>query len=149
MRPLIRRICTLPAQLLGAAAALCFASSQVWAQAALPSMPRVLPPVVDITTASIAGEVRDMVVKGDSIEVTYVNTGTIATAVAGDVYLYFGPDRLAASVALVNGPIVCAGATQFLRAALPKLARGKYVIVAIVDYGGENLTAAKAALDMR
>ena len=149
MSPFIRRLTSLPATLIGAAAAMCFASSAVWAQPAHQSAGRVLPPVVDLATAAIAGEVRDMVLKGDSVEVMYVNTGTVPTVISGEVQVYVTEEDLKASVMFADALTVKAGATVRFRVAMPKLQRGKYTMIAIVDYGGETMTAAKAALQMR
>jgi len=149
MSPILRRFTSLPATLIGAAAALCFASSHVWAQSAQQPTGRALPPVVDVTTASIAGAVRDMTIKGDSIEVTYTNSGTVATVIAGEVQVYVSEDDVKASMVFAEAVTINAGATQRFRVALPKLARGRYTLIAIVDYGGVTMSAAKAALDMR
>jgi hypothetical protein len=148
MSTFFRRFTSLPARLIGAAAAVCFASSQVWAQSTARSTDRALPPVIDVTTASIAGAIRDMAIKGDSIEVTYVNNGTVPTVINGEVQLYVAEDDIRASVVFADALTVRAGATLRFRVAMPKLGRGKYTMIAIVDYGGVTMTAAKAALQM-
>lgn len=168
MRSLLRHILPLPAKLIGAAAALCFASSQVWAQASSParssartsapstgpaadagSRPAGLRPVVDLTKVRIAGEVRNMVLQGDSVEVTYANNGTLPTIITGEVQVYLTEDDLKATMVFAEALAVNPGATHRFRVAMPKLDRGRYTMIAIVDYGGETMTAAKAALEMR
>lgn len=147
MRTFIRRIVSLPAWAIGMASSMLFASSQVWAQATprqADGVPRML-----AATPSIAGEVRNMVIKGDSIEITYANTGTAPTTIVGEVQVHVSEEEIAASVSFADAVTVKAGATQRFRAAMPKLAKGRYMLLAIVDYGGENMTAAKATLDMR
>ncbi len=57
-------------------------------------------------------------------------------------------DDIWASVVFADALTVRAGTTLRLRVAMPKLGRGKYTMIAIVDYGGETMTAAKAALQM-
>jgi len=149
MPPFLRRLTSLPATLIGAAAAMFFASSAVWAQPVHQAGGRVLPPVIDLATAAISGEVRDMALKGDSVEVTYVNTGTAPTVITGEVQVYLTEEDLKASVVFADALTVKSGATMRFRVAMPKLPRGKYTMIAIVDYGGETMTAAKAALQMR
>lgn len=150
MRILLRRILPLPAKLIGAAAALCFASSHVWAQAPIQeAVSTGLRPVIDLAKARVAGEVRNMVLRGDSVEVTYTNSGTLPTVITGEVQVYRTEDDLRASVVFAEALAVNPGAVRRFRVAMPKLERGRYTLVAIVDYGGTTMTAAKAALDMR
>lgn len=148
MRTFFRRIASLPAWAIGLAASMCFASSQVWAQAtprqSADGGPRML-----AAAPSIGGEVRNMVIRGDSIEITYANTGTTPTTIVGEVQVHVSDEEIAASVPFVDALTIKAGATQRFRVAIPKLAKGRYMLLAIVDYGGETMTAAKATLDMR
>ncbi len=148
MHDFFRRLASLPAKVIGLAAAMCFASSQVWAQ----SVPRQVPVGTSGVVAdspSIAGAVRNVVIKGDSIEITYANTGTVATTIVGAVQVHVSEDEIAASVPFADAVTVPSGATQRFRVAMPKLSRGRYTLLAIVEYGGESMTAAKATLDMR
>lgn len=147
MPPFLLRLASLPARVIGLAAATCFASSQVWAQ----SVQRQADGASRVTAAapSIAGEVRNLAIKGDSIEIAYANTGTVATTIVGAVQVHVTEDEIAASVPFADALTVPAGATQRFRVAMPKLAKGRYTLLAIVDYGGETMTAAKATLDMR
>ncbi len=58
-------------------------------------------------------------------------------------------DSVAASVPFAESVTVKAGATQRFRVPMPKLAKGSYVMMAVVDYGGTTMTAARARLDIR
>lgn len=148
MRTCIRRLISLPAWALGAAASMFFASSHAWGQAAPRQSADMRPRVLSVAP-SIAGEVRNVVIKSDSIEITYANTGTVPTTIVGEVQLHVSEDEIAASVQFADAVTIKAGATQRFRVAMPKLAKGRYMLLAIVEYGGENMTAAKATLDMR
>ena len=148
MRNILRRIAAFPAWAIGAAASMLFASSQVWAQTT-PRQSPVDAPRLLAATPSIAGQVRNMVIKGDSIEITYANTGTAPSTIVGEVQVHVSEEEIAASLPFADTVTIRAGATQRFRVAMPKLARGRYTLLAIVDYGGENMTAAKATLDMR
>lgn len=148
MRNVIHRIASLPGWAIATAASMLFASSQVWAQAA-PRQSNEGAPRLLAATPSIAGEVRNMVIKGDSIEITYANTGTAPTTIIGEVQVHVSEDEIAASLPFADTVTVRSGATQRFRVAMPKLAKGRYTLLAIVDYGGEHMTAARATLDMR
>ncbi len=147
MRHFLRRLASLPAWAIGTAAAMCFASSQVWAQGAPRQSAAVRAPVI-AAVPSIAGEVRNMVIMGDSLEITYANTGTTPTTIFGEVQVHLSADAIAASVPFANSQTIDSGTTRRFRVAMPKLAKGRYTLLAIVEYGGEHMTAAKATLDM-
>jgi hypothetical protein len=97
----------------------------------------------------VDGEVRDLVLKGDSIEVTYKNTGTRATAIVGELQVRGDDEELVSSVLLADSVVVKAGATVRMRVAMPTLPRGRYTMFAVVDFGGPEMTAAQAALEIR
>ena len=148
MRNTFRQLASLPAWAIGLAASMFFASSQAWGQAAPLRASDARPRVLSVAP-SIAGEVRNMVIRADSIEITYVNTGTVPTTIIGEVQVHISEDEIAASLPFADAVMIRAGATQRFRVATPKLAKGRYVLLALVEYGGENMTAAKATLDMR
>ena len=156
MRRLIRRLASLPGTILGLAASMVFASRQVWGQAApiSPSAKAAAPAGRFFTpiTPAIEGKLTNMAIvgaKGDTIELTYQNTGTVPMPIAGEVQVHAGADDTVASVPFVDGLMVRAGATQRFRVPMPKLTKGRYTLIAIVDYGGETMTAAQAKLDIR
>ena len=155
MSPFLRRLSTLPGSILGMAASLCFASTQVWAQASPGTVKgassEAIAPVTS-TTPAIDGKLRNMIItgaKGDSIEITYANTGTMATAIVGEVQVFVSEDEVVATVPFADAQIIRAGTTQRFRVAMPKLAKGRYTLIAIVEYGGETMTAAQATLAIR
>ena len=95
------------------------------------------------------GEVTDLVVKGKSLEVRYRNTGAEPTAILGELQVRSEDDSLLLAVPLVEDRVVKAGREEKLRVPMPALPRGRYVLYAVVSYGGDTLTAAQAALEIR
>lgn len=89
-----------------------------------------------------------MYVKNDSLEVVFKNTGREQTHIVGEVQVQTGSDSLVTTIPLEDAT-VSVGATRYMRVPMPKLPRGKYVLMAIVDFGGEQLTTVQAALEMR
>lgn len=114
----------------------------ITAQAA-PASPSAAP------LATVDGEVSDMFVKGKSLEVRYRNTGTTATEIVGEVQVRDGDDSLVAAVPLVEGTRVDAGKRKTFRVAMPSLPPGRYTMYAVVNFGGDTLTAAQAELEIR
>jgi hypothetical protein len=102
-----------------------------------------------VPVLTVDGEVSDMFVKGKSLEVRYRNTGTTATEIVGEVQVRAGDDSLIAAVPLVEGKRIEAGRRETFRVAMPSLPPGKYTIYAVVNFGGETLTAAQAELEIR
>jgi hypothetical protein len=99
--------------------------------------------------AQLDGEVTDMYVKRKQLEVVYRNTGTAATEIVGEVQVRDADGELVATVSLVESRRIEAGRTEKFRVAMPELAPGQYTIYAVVDFGGPELTAAEAALEIR
>ncbi len=98
---------------------------------------------------TVDGEVSDMTVKGKSLEVRYRNTGTTPTELLGEVQVRTPDDSLVATVPLVEALRIEAGKSQTFRVPMPLLPPGRYTIYAVVDFGGSELTAAQAALEIR
>jgi P pilus assembly chaperone PapD len=96
----------------------------------------------------VDGELSDMYVKGDSLEIVFKNTGKVRTNIVGQVAVQT-PDESVVTTIPIEAVMVHVGATRRLRVAMPKLPPGKYVLVAMVDFGGDQLTAVQAALEMR
>ncbi len=118
----------------------------ITAQAA-PASPSPSPSAAPLAT--VDGEVSDMFVKGKSLEVRYRNTGTTATEIVGEVQVRDGDDSLVAAVPLVEGTRVDAGKRKTFRVAMPSLPPGRYTMYAVVNFGGDTLTAAQAELEIR
>lgn len=98
---------------------------------------------------TVDGEVSDVVLKGKRLEVRYRNTGTVATELLGELQVRTEDDSLVATVPLVESLRIEAGKRQTFKVAMPELPPGKYVLYAVVDFGGHELTAAQAALEVR
>lgn len=98
---------------------------------------------------TVDGEVSDVVLKGKLLEVRYRNTGTVATELLGELQVRTEDDSLVATVPIVESVRIEAGKRQTFKVAMPDLPPGKYVLYAVVDFGGAELTAAQAALEIR
>ncbi len=98
--------------------------------------------------STVDGEVRDMYVKGDSLEVIFANTGRKAVEIFGEVQVRGADDELLLAIPL-DSASVAAGKVRKMRVAMPTLAKGAYVLYAVIDFGGAELTAAQAALEIR
>lgn len=97
---------------------------------------------------SVDGELSDMYVKGDSLEVVFRNTGKLRARIVGEVQVQSPNDSVVTTVPLEEATVLM-GATRHLRVPMPKLPRGTYVLMAIVDFGGDQLTTVQAALEMK
>ena len=107
-----------------------------------------VPVYVTPAGALVNGEVQDMFVKGDSLEIVFANTGNVRTDIVGEVQLRGANDAVVVAVPIENATVM-AGATRRFRVAIPKVARGKYTLFAVVDFGGAELTAAQAEFEIR
>lgn len=94
------------------------------------------------------GELTDMYVKGDSLEIVFRNTGQLRTDIVGEIQVQTADSTVATTVTL-DSTAVLVDATRHSRVEVPKLPRGQCVLVALVDFGGDHLTAVQAALDIR
>ena len=96
----------------------------------------------------VDGELSDMYVRNDSLEVVFRNTGKLRARIVGEVQVQAANDSLVTAIPLEEATVLV-GATRHLRVAMPKLPRGSYVLLAVVDFGGDQLTTVQAALEMR
>lgn len=97
---------------------------------------------------TVDGELSDMYVKDDSLEIVFKNTGKLRAKIVGEVQVQSSTDSLVTTVPIEEATVLV-GATRRLRVAMPKLPRGSYVLMAVVDFGGDQLTTVQAALEMR
>lgn len=97
----------------------------------------------------IDGEVTDLLLKGKQLEIRYQNTGTIATTIVGELQVRDSSGELVVAVPFVEARRVEAGRKEKFNVAMPKLAAGDYLLYAVVDFGGESMTAAQAALKVQ
>ncbi len=93
----------------------------------------------------VDGEVSDMYVKGDSLEVVFCNTGRFQTSLVGEIQVRLVGDSVVTAVPIASASVK-SGEQRTMRIAMPKLAKGAYVLFVVVDFGGAQLTAAKAEL---
>jgi|GEM_PF-1332299 len=106
-------------------------------------------PVYVTPTAVVSnGDVQNMFVTGDSLEVVYANIGNVRHDIAGQVTVRTASDSVVMTLPLPSTTVL-AGTTRRFRVARPALRPGAYVLYAIVDFGGEELTAIQAALEIR
>jgi P pilus assembly chaperone PapD len=94
------------------------------------------------------GDVRNMLVVGDSLEILYANVGNVRHDIVGQVQVRTTADSVLLTLP-IPGTTVLAGTSRRFRVARPVLRPGSYLLVAIVDFGGSELTAAQAALEIR
>ncbi|MBL0940498.1 MAG: hypothetical protein IBJ03_16505 [Gemmatimonadaceae bacterium] len=99
--------------------------------------------------ADLDGEVADMYVKGKRLEVVYRNTGRLATQIMGELQVRDEAGELVTTATIVEAKVIGAGRSEKLRVAMPTLAPGRYTLYAVVDFGGDALTAAEAALEIK
>ncbi len=103
---------------------------------------------------SAGGEVTDLVMErptkaGDSTRVvaTYRNDGTRHVQATGRLEIRRDDNPVVDTVRLPT-VYALAGASMQTRAALPPLAPGKYVLLAIYDFGGAELAAAQLEVEI-
>jgi hypothetical protein len=101
------------------------------------------------------GDVSDFVITpasapGDSVRasVSFRNDGTRHLEAEGHVEVRGEDNTLHATVPLPR-VYALAGATMRTRAALPTLPPGKYILLAIFDFGGADLAAAQVEYEVK
>ena len=98
---------------------------------------------VSMHSATVASEEAK-----DTVEVAFQNTGTKHVVAKGKVEIR-RPDN--STVAVVTLPLAYAlpGATMRVRAVLPALTGGRYVLLAVMDFGGAEIAAAQLEHEVR
>lgn len=93
-------------------------------------------------SAGMSGELKD------TVAVAFQNTGSKHVIARGRVEVRRADNS---TVAVVELPAAYAlpGATMKVRAALPALAAGRYVVLAVMDYGGSEIAAAQLEYEAR
>ena len=84
----------------------------------------------------------------DTVEVAFQNTGTKHVVGRGRVEIR-RPDNTTAAVVELPLAYALPGATMRVRAQLPALAVGRYVVLAVMDYGGSEIAAAQLEHEVR
>jgi hypothetical protein len=102
----------------------------------------------DTVVTGADGEVADLVLKGKQLEVVYRNTGTVTTVILGELQVRDPQGDVVSAVAFVEGRRIEPGKTEKFRLAMPTLPAGRYVLHALVQFGGPALAAAQAELEV-
>lgn len=108
---------------------------------------------VEPTGLTKDGQVADVVVRSathgkDEIEVAFENTGTSHVVAKGRLEFRRADNTTAATVDLPLA-YVLPGATGRVKTVQPTLPKGKYLILAVMDYGGHELAAAQLEHEAR
>lgn len=112
------------------------------------ALPRGLTTEGQVADVAVITAIRDSAQASDTVEVAFQNTGTKHVVAHGRVEVR-RPDN--STVAIVDLPAAYAlpGSTMRVRAALPALPVGRYVVLAVVDYGGSEIAAAQLEHEVR
>jgi P pilus assembly chaperone PapD len=94
------------------------------------------------------GEVAEMAVQGDSVRLRFANTGKRHSNVSGRVEFRNENDVVTATLSIPDMPVL-PGGTRRVTLALPTLPSGRYVVLAVLDYGGDELAAGQAEHDAK
>ena len=82
------------------------------------------------------------------VALLFHNTGGRQTMTRGSLEIRRPDNSLAERVDIPEFPTL-PGATRQLNVPIPRLPRGKYVLLALLDYGGSEIAAAQVELDVR
>jgi len=82
------------------------------------------------------------------VEVAFQNTGSKHVVANGRVEVR-RPDNTTVAVIDLPPAYALPGATMRVRATLPALATGRYVVLAVLDYGGTEIAAAQLEHEVR
>lgn len=94
------------------------------------------------------GEVVDMAVHDGRVDVRFRNTGGLPLWVGGTVEYRRLDNSVAASDSIAEFPVL-PGARRRVQLRVSRLAPGRYVVLALLDYGGAEIAAGRAALEVR
>jgi P pilus assembly chaperone PapD len=103
---------------------------------------------VAMYTASRDSIASDSSLTKDTVEVAFQNTGTKHVVARGRVEVR-RPDNTTVAVVDLPPAYALPGSTMRVRAALPALAVGRYVVLAVLDYGGAEIAAAQLEHEVR
>jgi len=78
----------------------------------------------------------------DHIELAFTNTGSRHLVAGGSVEIRRLDNSLAAKIA-ISDIYALPGACQITKTRIPRLARGHYIVLALLDYGGDEIAAAQ------
>jgi len=101
-----------------------------------------------VADVAVHAAARDSANAKDTVEVAFENTGTKHVVGRGRIEVR-RPDNTTVAVVELPPAYALPGATMRVRAALPALAIGRYVVLAVVDYGGTEIAAAQLEHEVR
>ncbi|HEY3935145.1 MAG TPA: hypothetical protein VGL65_11085 [Gemmatimonadales bacterium] len=83
-----------------------------------------------------------------AIELQFDNTGTKHLVTSGEIQ-FRRPDNSVAETVKLPMLYTLPGAKSVARVAMPKLAAGRYIVLAVLDYGGDELAAGQIEFEVR
>ncbi|MDQ8155306.1 MAG: hypothetical protein P3B98_11660 [Gemmatimonadota bacterium] len=93
-----------------------------------------------VVAASVAASPTAHAPRADSLEILYRNPGSRQSLTTGEIQIRRPDDSVAARIPVGEFPVL-PGATRRLRLPLPTLATGRYVILALLEFGGDDVVA--------
>ncbi|MCX5762450.1 MAG: hypothetical protein NTW72_13270 [Gemmatimonadetes bacterium] len=100
-----------------------------------------------LVSAPVTGAPGSGATRADSMEIVYRNPGTRQSLTSGEIEVRRPDNTVAARIPIAEFPVL-PGATRRLRVALPVLAAGRYVVLAMLEFGGEEVLAAQVEWDV-
>ena len=107
-----------------------------------PDSPLVGEIVSSALVASAPGSAR-----ADSLEIIYRNPGNRQSLTSGEIQVRRPDDSVAARIPIGEFPVL-PGASRRLRLPLPTLAAGRYIVLALLDFGGDDVVATQIEWDV-
>jgi hypothetical protein len=110
---------------------------------------RETPPIGEVTAVSIDRQ-PDATAESDSgrqLTVAFHNSGARQTMTHGSVEVRRLDDSVVAKLDVPEFPTL-PGATRRLAMPLPTLPKGRYVLLALLDYGGQEIAAGQVSLEV-
>ena len=110
---------------------------------------RETPASGEVTAVSIDGPVGGGAPSdsGRQLTVAFHNSGARQTTTHGSVEVRRPDDSVVATIDVPEFPTL-PGATRRLALPLPKLPKGRYVLLALLDYGGQEIAAGQVSLEV-
>jgi hypothetical protein len=81
------------------------------------------------------------------LNVSYRNAGSCQTQTRGSIEIRRLDNSVAARIEIPEFPTL-PGATRRLSVPIPRLPSGKYVLLALLDFGGQEIAAGQASLEV-
>lgn len=100
-------------------------------------------PAGEILGSALVSGPASGTLRADSMEILYRNSGSRQSLTTGEIQVRRTDDSVVARVPVSEFPVL-PGATRRLRLALPTLAAGRYVVLALLEFGGDEVVATQA-----